>query len=163
MPHLRRSSFILIPPRCTRPCLVTAVAVAGLLMLATAAAHAWDARTQEGTPAERSNTTTPTNMANDQCSLKVPDIVSGVYNFSWACYAHDVCYQNHQLNGIWRSRETCDDIFKAKMDAECLARHGSGTRLGLSLAAGLRSATGRESERGVTLLGVRGTGAIAST
>ena len=86
MPHLRRSSFILIPPRCTRPCLVTAVAVAGLLMLATAAAHAWDARTQEGTPAERSNTTTPTNMANDQCSLKVPDIVSGVYNFSWQAW-----------------------------------------------------------------------------
>lgn len=104
--------------------LVAAVAASVLLGLAAAPALAWDARTTEGTPAERRNTTTPLPPGGDQCSLGAPDYVWSLYDFSWACYAHDACYQNHQLNGRKRSRLDCDDIMLAKMRAECDSRHG---------------------------------------
>jgi hypothetical protein len=104
--------------------LVAAVAASVLLGFGAAPALAWDARTTEGTTAERNNTTTPLPPGGDQCSLGAPDYVWSLYDFSWACYAHDVCYQNHQLNGQGRSRLNCDNIMLAKMYAECNSRHG---------------------------------------
>jgi hypothetical protein len=95
-----------------------------LLGFGAAPALAWDARTTEGTAAERRNTTTPLPPGGDQCSLGAPDYVWSLYDFSWACYAHDACYQNHQLNGRKRSRLDCDNIMLAKMVAECDSRHG---------------------------------------
>jgi len=105
--------------------LVAAITATALLGFGAAPALAWDARTTEGTPAERANTSTPPPPGGDQCSLGSPDLVKGLYDFSWACYAHDVCYQNHQLNGQNHSRAGCDSIFLAKMDAECKSRHSS--------------------------------------
>jgi len=107
-----------------RSCFVAAVTATVALGLGAAPALAWDARTTEGTPAERANTSTPPPPGGDQCSLGAPDLVWSLYDFSWACYAHDVCYQNHQLNGQDHSRAGCDDIFRAKMNAECNSRHG---------------------------------------
>ncbi|MDQ3850555.1 MAG: phospholipase [Actinomycetota bacterium] len=104
--------------------LVAAVGASVLLGVGAPPALAWKARTTEGTSAERRNTTTPLPPGGDQCSLGAPDRVPSLYDFSWACYAHDVCYQNHQLNGRRRSRLDCDNIFAAKMAAECNARHG---------------------------------------
>ena len=104
--------------------LVAAVTASVLLGFGAAPALAWDARTTEGTSVERRNTTTPLPPGGDQCSLKAPDSVWGLYDFSWACYAHDVCYQNHQLNGRSRSRLDCDNILRAKAWAECDSRHG---------------------------------------
>jgi hypothetical protein len=114
------------PPRRLplRSGLVAAAAVSVLLGFGAAPALAWDARTTEGTRAERANTTTPLPPGGDQCSLGAPDYVWSLYDFSWACYAHDVCYQNHQLNGRGRSRLDCDNIMLAKMVAECDSRHG---------------------------------------
>ncbi|MGI9099903.1 MAG: phospholipase A2 [Solirubrobacteraceae bacterium] len=104
--------------------LVAAAAASVLLGFGAAPALAWDARSTEGTAAERRNTTTPLPPGGDQCSLGAPDYVWSLYDFSWACYAHDVCYQNHQLNGRTRSRLDCDNIMLAKMVAECDSRHG---------------------------------------
>jgi hypothetical protein len=104
--------------------LVAAVTASVVLGFGAAPAFAWDARTTEGTAAERKNTTTPLPPGGDQCSLGAPDLVWSLYDFSWACYAHDVCYQNHQLNGRGRSRLDCDNIMRAKMFAECDSRHG---------------------------------------
>lgn len=104
--------------------LLAAITASVLLVFGAAPALAWDARTTEGTQAERSNTTTPLPPGGDQCSLGAPDYVRSLYDFSWACYAHDVCYQNHQLNGRRRSRLDCDNIMVAKMGAECDSRHG---------------------------------------
>lgn len=106
----------------------TAFAVAAMLAGAATPAHAWDARTIEGSPAERSNTTTPAPPNEEQCSLGARDVIKGLFDFSWACYAHDVCYQNHQLNGIVRDRAGCDAIFLAKMKAECKSRHRRGLK-----------------------------------
>ncbi len=101
-----------------------AALLASVLLAVTAApALAWDARTIEGTEAERRNTTTQLPPDGDQCSLGAPDMIPLLYEFSWACYAHDVCYQNHQLNGVVRTRRRCDDIMLAKMHAECDSRH----------------------------------------
>lgn len=103
---------------------LTAVVMIGALTAISASpAHAWDARSIEGTEAERRNTTTPLPPGGDQCSLGAPDEVPRFYDFSWGCYAHDVCYQNHQLNGAGRSRLDCDNIMLAKLDAECRDRH----------------------------------------
>jgi hypothetical protein len=100
------------------------LAAAVLLAFMAAPALAWEARNTEGTPAEQANTTTPRPPGDDQCSLGAPDKVRGLYDFSWACYAHDVCYQNHQLNDRKRSRLDCDNILLAKMRAECDSAHG---------------------------------------
>ena len=111
-------------PYWVRSSLAAVVTATALLGSGVAPAHAWSARTTEGTPAEQRNTTTPLPPGGDQCSLGAPDYVAGLYDFSWACYAHDVCYQNHQLNGVSRTRRNCDDIMLAKMVAECDTRHG---------------------------------------
>jgi len=103
--------------------LVATLAGAVLLGFGAAPAFAWDARTTEGTSRERAYTTTPLPPGGDQCSLGAPDSVRGLYDFSWACYAHDVCYQNHALNGRNRSRGDCDAILLTKARAECDSRH----------------------------------------
>lgn len=99
------------------------VAASALLAFGVAPAFAWDAHTIEGTPAEQRNTTTQLPPGGDQCSLGSPDSVRAVYDFSWACYAHDVCYQNHQIGNTRYSRVQCDTIMLLKMYAECDARH----------------------------------------
>ena len=109
--------------RCSKA-VVAALVLTGLVSATPAAAETWRARTLEGTPAERSNTTTPPHPSKDQCSLKAPDASGSLFDFSMACYAHDVCYQNHQLNGRRRGRADCDAILRAKMTAECTSRHG---------------------------------------
>lgn len=99
------------------------VAASVLLCFGAAPALAWEARTIEGTEAERRNSTTSLPPGGDQCSLGAPDSVKDLYDFSWACYAHDLCYQNHQLNGQERSRSACDNILLAKAVAECDSRN----------------------------------------
>ena len=111
------------PGQLRRSLIVTVVATVLQGGTGVGPAHAWDARTTEGTAAELANTSTPLPPNGDQCSLFSPDSISGLYEFSWACHAHDVCYQNHQLNGRDRTRVECDEIMVAKMVAECRARH----------------------------------------
>jgi hypothetical protein len=102
---------------------LAALGATALLAISAAPAVAHHARTVAGTAAERNNTTTPRPPGGDQCSNS-PDSVVGLYDFSWACYAHDVCYQNHRLNGHAESRFGCDNIFLGKMRHECEYRHG---------------------------------------
>lgn len=102
--------------------LLPLVMVAALLAVGATPALAHHGRTTEGTAAERAHTRTPLPPRGDQCS-NAPDSVRGFYDFSWACYAHDVCYQNHSLNGRRESRFGCDNIFLGKMRHECRYRH----------------------------------------
>ncbi len=117
MHHATRSS------RRLRAAVAAILATGALLLVGAAPALAWDARTVEGTAAEQRNTTTPRPPGGDQCSLGSPDSLPGLYDFSWACYAHDVCYQNHQIGNTRYTRAQCDAIMLFKMYAECEFRH----------------------------------------
>lgn len=108
--------------RRARLSLLTAAATTAVLACMAAPALAHHARTIEGTASERARTTTPLPPGGDQCT-RSPDSVIGFYDFSWACYAHDACYQNHSLNGRAESRFGCDNIFLGKMRHECEYRH----------------------------------------
>jgi hypothetical protein len=80
------------------------------------------ARAIVGTPDEQRNTSTPLPPDGNQCTAS-PDSMPGLYDFSWACYAHDLCYQNHSVNGVPMSRSECDSMFLTRMLAECDSRH----------------------------------------
>ena len=105
-----------------RVSLLALAATTAALAVTAAPAMAHHARTIEGTASERARTTTPLPPGGDQCT-RSPDSVVGFYDFSWGCYAHDVCYQNHRLNGHAESRFGCDNIFLGKMRHECSYRH----------------------------------------
>lgn len=107
------------------------LALAGILLVLGASTAGADAL--PGTPAERANTNTPLPPGGDQCSF-VPDQNFGWgpdFDFNLACYAHDVCYANHALDGVARSRSQCDSIFLDLMLADCRAR-GSGPCQGVA-------------------------------
>lgn len=86
-----------------------------------------------GTPEERIHTRTPPPPGGDQCSsspdtFQVPG-VGRLYDFSYACYGHDLCWQNGTYGGVPRDLFECNRIFLASMRDHCDRRHtgfGSG-------------------------------------
>jgi hypothetical protein len=83
-----------------------------------------------GTAQERIDTSTPPPPAGDQCTLS-PDKLPGLYDFSYACYAHDLCWQNGSIGGTPMSIGACNDEFRRRMRDHCDRRNtgfGSGVR-----------------------------------
>jgi phospholipase A2-like protein len=83
-----------------------------------------------GTAQERINTSTPPPAAGDQCTLS-PDKLPGLYDFSYACYAHDLCWQNGSIGGTPMTIGACNDEFRRRMRDHCDRRNtgfGSGVR-----------------------------------
>jgi hypothetical protein len=90
-----------------------------------------------GTAQERMNTTTPPPPGGDQCSFS-PDHVPGLYDFSYACYAHDLCWQNATMGGSPMTIGQCNDEFRRRMRDHCDRRNtgfGSGFRENLCFDA----------------------------
>ena len=48
----------------------------------------------------------------------VPDTLPGVFDFTSACAAHDLCYAGGQS-----SQADCDEVFRQDMTALCLVQH----------------------------------------
>jgi hypothetical protein len=75
-----------------------------------------------GTPDERARTTTPPPPGGDQCSMS-PDVAGTgdwiLYDFSYACYGHDVCWQNGTLDGERQTIGSCNQIFEDLMREHC--------------------------------------------
>ncbi len=83
-----------------------------------------------GTAEERMNTATPPPPGDDQCSFSF-DHVAGLYDFSYACYAHDLCWQNGSIGGSDMTIGACNDEFRRRMRDHCDRRNtgfGSGFR-----------------------------------
>jgi hypothetical protein len=88
-----------------------------------------------GNCSEQRTTATPLPPAGDQCSW-APDegSIGGIsaltlYDFSYACYGHDLCWQNGSYEGERKTRHQCNEIFHEKMREHCNERHtgfGSG-------------------------------------
>jgi hypothetical protein len=85
--------------------------------MAIAAASA-EAIPLPGTSSERANTSTPLPPDGDQCSYS-PDTISGIVDFSYSCYGHDLCWQNNSYNGVSESESSCNQIFLDNMREEC--------------------------------------------
>jgi hypothetical protein len=75
-----------------------------------------------GTAQERINTSTPPPPGGDQCTLS-PDTIAGLYDFSYACYAHDLCWQNGSFGGRPMTVAACNDEFRRRMRDHCDRRH----------------------------------------
>jgi Prokaryotic phospholipase A2 len=83
-----------------------------------------------GTAQERIATSTPPPPAGDQCTAS-PDKVPGLYDFSYGCYAHDLCWQNGSIGGRPMTIGACNDEFRRRMRDHCDRRNtgfGSGVR-----------------------------------
>jgi Prokaryotic phospholipase A2 len=79
-----------------------------------------------GTAQERINTSTPPPPGGDQCTLS-PDTLPGLYDFSYACYAHDLCWQNGSIGGRPMTVGACNDEFRRRMRNHC-DRRNTGAR-----------------------------------
>lgn len=88
-----------------------------------------------GTPDERARTDSPLPPDGDQCST-APDVADfpgtdwRLYDFSYACYGHDVCWQNGTYDGEAQTIGSCNEIFEDLMRDHCDRRwtgFGSGT------------------------------------
>jgi hypothetical protein len=79
-----------------------------------------------GTAQERINTSTPAPPAGDQCTLS-PDTLPGLYDFSYACYAHDLCWQNGSFGGRPMTISACNEEFRRRMRDHC-DRRNTGAR-----------------------------------
>jgi Prokaryotic phospholipase A2 len=79
-----------------------------------------------GTAQERINTSTPAPPGGDQCTLS-PDTLPGLYDFSYACYAHDLCWQNGSFGGRPMTIGACNDEFRRRMRDHC-DRRNTGAR-----------------------------------
>lgn len=75
-----------------------------------------------GTAQERINTSTPPPPGGDQCTLS-PDKLPGLYDFSYACYAHDLCWQNGSIGGRPMTIGACNDEFRRRMRDHCDRRN----------------------------------------
>lgn len=88
-----------------------------------------------GTRQERIATRTPPPPDGDQCSMS-PDVAqvprlagTRLYDFSYACYGHDICWQNGSYGGVAVDLFSCNRIFLRAMGDHCDRRHegfGSG-------------------------------------
>jgi hypothetical protein len=90
-----------------------------------------------GTAQERIATSTPPPPDGDQCTAS-PDKVPGLYDFSYACYAHDLCWQNGSIGGRPMTIGSCNDEFRRRMRDHCDRRNtgfGSGVRENLCFDA----------------------------
>jgi len=79
-----------------------------------------------GTAQERINTSTPAPPDGDQCTLS-PDTLPGLHDFSYACYAHDLCWQNGSFGGRPMTIGACNDEFRRRMRDHC-DRRNTGAR-----------------------------------
>jgi hypothetical protein len=79
-----------------------------------------------GTTQERIDTSTPPQPGGDQCTLS-PDKLPGLYDFSYACYAHDLCWQNGSIGGRPMTIGACNDEFRRRMRDHC-DRRNTGAR-----------------------------------
>jgi hypothetical protein len=79
-----------------------------------------------GTAQERIATSTPPPPGGDQCTLS-PDKLPGLYDFSYACYAHDLCWQNGSIGGRQMTIGACNDEFRRRMRDHC-DRRNTGAR-----------------------------------
>lgn len=87
-----------------------------------------------GTCSEQQNTATPLPPDGDQCSwspdrASIPVLDAALYDFSYACYGHDLCWQNGSYGGESKTRHQCNEIFHENMREHCDERHtgfGSG-------------------------------------
>lgn len=75
-----------------------------------------------GTRDERDRTSTPRPPAGDQCS-RSPDVLGALYDFSYACYGHDICWQLGTLGGATTTYAQCNARFLDAMLAHCARRH----------------------------------------
>jgi hypothetical protein len=87
-----------------------------------------------GTRDERDRVSTPRPPGGDQCSSS-PDAVGSLYDFSYACYGHDICWQLGTLGGATTTYAQCNARFLDAMRAHCDRRHGSSARAGRCRAA----------------------------
>jgi hypothetical protein len=74
-----------------------------------------------GTPEERIAVRTPPPPAGDQCSHS-PDRTR-IYDFSYACYGHDICWQLGTYGGATVGLPECNRIFLGAMRDHCERRH----------------------------------------
>jgi hypothetical protein len=93
-----------------------------------------------GTRDERDRTSTPRPPAGDQCS-RSPDVLGALYDFSYACYGHDICWQLGTLGGTTTTYAQCNARFLDAMLAHCARRHGASA----TGAPAARAPTGRRS------------------
>jgi hypothetical protein len=90
-----------------------------------------------GTAQERMNTSTPPPPGGDQCSFS-PDHVPGLFDFSYACYARHLCWQNGSIGGRSMTIGECNNEFRRRMRDHCDRRNtgwGSGFRENLCFDA----------------------------
>lgn len=78
-----------------------------------------------GTPDERIRTRTPPPPSGDQCSHS-PDQLGRTYDFNYACYGHDICWQTGGIGGVTMDKFGCNRVFLSDMRRHCDLRHGSG-------------------------------------